>query len=228
MDRRTCLGLLAAGTAAGAHLVWGKETGPATSPVSGQKLEFKTISLPQPDTASGRPLMQVLRERRSSRDFSPARLPLQTLSNLLWAAFGINREDGGRTAPSGHNWQEVEIYLATADGLFRYEATKHELKPVIPEDIRAATGVQAFTTVAPLNLVYVADTTKTGTDATEQELFPPVDVGFIGQNVYLFCASSGLASVFRGTVKRAELAKAMQLRPGQKVLFCQTVGYPKP
>jgi nitroreductase len=169
--------------------------------------------------------MQVLKERKTTREFAPDKLSQQLLSNLLWAAFGVNRADGRRTAPSAMNWQEMDIYVATSDGLLVYDA-KNQLKPVLAQDIRAATGTQSFVATAPVNLVYVADLSKTGSGA-ETELFTAADAGFIAQNVYLFCASENLATVVRGSVDRSALAKAMKLRPEQKIILAQTVGYPK-
>ena len=189
--------------------------------------DLKPVVLPAPQTEGGRPLMQVLKERKTSREFASDKLPPQILSNLLWAAFGINRPEGKRTAPSAMNWQEIDIYVATADGLFTYDAKANRLEPVLAQDVRAATGTQPFVASAPLDLVYVADLAKTGGAGGETELYTSADVGFIAQNVYLFCASEGLATVVRGSVNRAALAKVMRLRPEQKIVLAQTVGYPK-
>jgi SagB-type dehydrogenase family enzyme len=198
-------------------------------PVSAAAQELKSIELPKPQLDIGRPLMQVLKDRSTSRAFSSEKLPAQVLSNLLWAAFGVNRPDSGkRTAPSAVNWQEIDIYVATADGLYVYDAKAHRLSPVLAEDIRAATGLQPFVKEAPVNLVYVADLAKTGNaSVADRELYTAADTGFIAQNVYLFCASEGLATVVRGSVDRAALAKVMKLRPDQKIMLAQTVGYPR-
>ena len=173
--------------------------------------------------------MQVLKDRHSTREFSSEELSLQTLANLLWAAFGVNRPDSGkRTAPSAMNWQEIDIYVASADGLYVYDAKGNKLDAVSGEDVRAFTGTQPFVKDAALDLVYVADLSKTGkSSAEEKNFYTAADVGFIAQNVYLFCASENLAVVVRGSVDRAALAKAMKLRPDQKILLSQTVGYPK-
>ncbi len=191
--------------------------------------ELKPIQLLKPQMDSGRPLMQVLQDRSSSREFSTEKLPLQVLSNMLWAAFGVNRQDSGkRTAPSASNRQEIDIYVATADGLYLYDAKAHTLKPVLAEDIRAATGRQPFVQEAPVNLVYVADFARMGETTAEDKVFySAANTGFIGQNVYLYCASEGLATVVRGLVDRPALAKVMRLRPDQKVILAQSVGYPK-
>jgi nitroreductase len=189
--------------------------------------ELKPVQLPKPQTEIGRPLMQVLKERHSTREFSPEKLPAQVMSNLLWAAFGINRPGSGkRTAPSAMNWQEMDIYVATAEGLFVYDAKAHRLDPVLAEDVRGQTGVQPFVKDAPLDLVYVADLAKTGAASAERDMYVAADAGFIAQNVYLFCASEGLAVVVRGSVDRAALARAMRLRSDQRIILAQTVGYP--
>ena len=199
--------------------------GPAL--VAGQ--EMKPLELPRPQTDGGRPLMQVLKDRRTTRAFKSEKLPLQVLSNLLWAAFGVNRPDSGkRTAPSAMNWQEIDIYVALPEGLYVYDAKAHRLNAVLAQDVRAATGGQDFVKDAPVNLVYVANFAKTGDATAEEKNFSSaVDAGFISQNVYLFCASEGLATVVRGTVDRPALAKLMNLRPEQKILVAQSVGYPK-
>ncbi|MFB0516864.1 MAG: SagB/ThcOx family dehydrogenase [Candidatus Neomarinimicrobiota bacterium] len=191
--------------------------------------ELKSIQLLKPEIDRGRPLMQVLNDRRSTREFSTEKLPLQELSNLLWAAFGVNRpESGKRTAPSAMNRQEIDIYVASADGLYLYDATAHTLKPVLAEDIRAATGRQPFVQEAPVNLIYVADFAKMGESAADEKVFySAANTGFIGQNVYLYCASEGLATVVRGMVDKPALAKVMRLRADQRIILAQTVGYPK-
>jgi len=126
------------------------------------------------------------------------------------------------------NWQEIDIYVATAEGLSVYDAKAHRLNPVLNEDVRAVTGTQDFVKGAPVNLVYVADLAKThDAGPQEQDLYTAVDTGVIVQNVYLFCASEGLATVVRGSVDRAALAKVMKLRPNQRIIVAQTVGYPQ-
>ena len=191
--------------------------------------ELKSIQLPKPQTDGGKPLMQALKDRSSSREFSPAKLPIQVLSNLLWAAWGINRpESGKRTAPSAVSYQEIDIYVATSDGLYLYDAKAHMLKPILSEDIRALTGRQPFVKDAPVNLVYVADYSKmTRSSNEDKDLFSAANTGCIAENVYLFSASEGLATVLRASIDRPALAKAMKLRPDQKIILSQTVGYPK-
>lgn len=190
----------------------------------------KLIPLEKPDMEGGKPLMQALKERKSVRRYSDKQLSKEVLSNLLWAAWGINRpESGKRTAPSSVNRQEIEIYVAMADGLYLYDAQAHALKPILDEDIRADTGTQGFVKTAPVNLVYVADLSKLGRrGAGNESLFSSAaNTGFISQNVYLFCASEGLGTVVRGMVNKKALAKKMQLRADQRIILAQTVGYPK-
>jgi len=190
--------------------------------------EQNRVTLPKPQIDGGKPLMQVLSERATSRSFSSKPIPDPVLSNLLWAAFGINRpESGKRTAPSARNWQEIDIYLATADGVFRYDAEKHALIKQMEKDIRSQTGMQSFVADAPLNLIYVADYSRMGdTGNANKDFYSAADTGFISQNVYLFCASEGMATVVRGLVDRDALKDAMNLKPDQKVILAQTVGYP--
>jgi SagB-type dehydrogenase family enzyme len=191
--------------------------------------DSKPVQLPAPQTEIGMPLMQALKLRQSARTFDAKALPQQELSNLLWAACGINRpESGKRTAPSAMNWQEIDVYVALPEALYLYDAKTNALKPVVSKDLREATGKQPFVKDAPMNLVYVADAAKMK-NANEQDqiLYSAADVGFIAQNVYLYCASQGLVAVMRGMVDRPALAKVMNLRPEQKVMFSQTVGYPK-
>jgi SagB-type dehydrogenase family enzyme len=191
--------------------------------------ELLPVKLPPPNLNSGKSLMQSLNARKSSRDFSTKKLPVEILSNLLWAANGINRPDlGRRTAPSAVNWQEIDIYVAMADGLYLYNAKEHVLKPVAKQDIRELTGKQPFVKEAPINLIYVADYSRMGGASAEERIsYAAEDTGFIAQNVYLYCASEGLATVVRGSIDRDVLAKAMQLRDNQKIVLSQTVGYPK-
>ncbi len=191
--------------------------------------DLKSIQLPPPQTEIGKPLMQVLQQRQSSRSFDSKPLPRQELSNLLWAADGINRPDSGkRTAPSAMNWQEVDIYVALPEALYLYEAKTHTLVPVVGKDLRDATGKQSFVKDAPLNLVYVVDFTRIkNASEDDKRLYSAADVGFIAQNVYLYCASQGLAVVVRGSVDRTMLSPSMKLRPDQRIVLAQTVGYPK-
>jgi nitroreductase len=200
---------------------------PATQTVLAQ--EAAAMELPPPRTDGGKPLIQALRLRRSIREYADKPLAAQVLSDLLWAAFGINRPAmGDRTAPYWRHVMVIDIYAAMADGVWLYEPKRHALIPHLSTDIRAQTGMQDFVGAAPLNLIYVAHGERMqDISAEDRRLYASVDTGFIGQNVYLFCASEGLATVFRGAVDYETLAKTMKLGADQFVTFAQTVGYPK-
>jgi len=188
--------------------------------------ELPTVDLPPPVMEGGKPLMQALRERVSQREFAPDPLAPQVLSNLLWAAWGISRPDSGkRTAPSAMNRQETDVYVALPAGLYRYEAKGHRLIPVVAGDLRAQTGSQPFVATAALNLIYVSRVS--GGSAEDRLTWGAAHAGFISENVYLFCASEGLATVVRGMVNREALAKAMKLGPDERIILAQSVGYPK-
>lgn len=192
--------------------------------------EMKVRTLPDPQTGGGKPLMQALKERRTTRSYSNSVLTHQQLSNLLWAAFGINRpETGKRTAPSAYNQQEIDVYVATAEGLFLYDAGDHDLKDVLSEDIRALTGRQKYVGSAAVNLIYVADYSRMGKmkDDAHKDFYAAADAGFIGQNVYLFCASEGLDTVVRGSIDREALAKKIGLTSSQRIMLAQCVGKKK-
>jgi len=190
--------------------------------------DTRATQLPDPQTEGGKPLMQVLSERKSTREFSYRDIPSNILSNLLWAANGVNRADTGeRTAPSTKNMQEIDIYVAKADGLYLYDAKSNTLVPILDQDIRVYTGVQGFVKDAPVNLIYVADYNKMSSlTIGEKEFYSACDTGFVSQNVYLFCASNNLATVVRGAVNKLTLGKIMKLRPSQRIILTQTIGYP--
>jgi SagB-type dehydrogenase family enzyme len=186
--------------------------------------------LPTPTVNHIDSLMAALRNRKSTRSFSTKPLPRQLLSDLLWAAFGVNRPDiGYRTAPSPMSSQEIEIYVASANGLYLYDARFHQLVRLSGEDIRSLCGTQEYVAHAPLNLIYVANFSKFGDMQDEKKIFySAADTGFISQNVYLFCAAFGLGTVVRDWIDRPTLAKKIGLREDQKIILGQTVGYPKP
>ena len=191
--------------------------------------EMKTIQLPEPKFDNSKSLYQALKDRKTSREFKSGNLSQQTLANLLWAAWGINRPDSGkRTAPSAYNKQEIELYVTTAAGAYRYDPKGNALVPVGAKDIRDLTSTQGYTKDAAVDLVYVADFAKMGEgEAAQKTLIAAADTGFIGQNVYLYCASDGLATVFRAGMDREKLAAALKLRPEQHITFVQAVGLPK-
>ncbi|MEO7885336.1 nitroreductase family protein [Polaromonas sp.] len=185
------------------------------------------IALPPPDRVGGMPLLEALAGRRSHREYKPDALPLAVLSNLLWAAGGINRDDGGRTVPSALNAHEIDIFAALPAGAYRYDPAGHELQLAAGADLRRVTGYQDFVDDAPLDLVYVANHARMGfIPADRREAYAHVAAGAITQNVYLYAAGSGLATVIRAWIDRAAIGDALGLTHDQQVLLSQTVGYP--
>jgi SagB-type dehydrogenase family enzyme len=177
----------------------------------------------------GRPLMQVLKDRKSTRTFSERPVPAQVLSNLLWAAFGVNRPElGKRTAPSAMDSREIDIYVAKEDGVFLYEAKGHALLPILKEDIRTKIGGPEFVKKAPVSLIFVADYAKMKKAKEDQKPFySAIDAGCVSQNVYLFCASENLGTVVHDGCDKRNLPRLMGLRPDQKITLGQCVGYPE-
>ena len=203
----------------------------AASPGTAQ--ELKQVKLPAPQTTIGIPLMQALKARQTIREYSDKKLPVQELSNLLWAADGVNRPNGSRTAPNSSNRQEIDIYVVLPEGTYRYDAAANTLEPVISGDHRAATTTQAGFETAPLNLLYIADLVKrdgTRESDTRQGRLITVsaDAACISQNVYVYCASQGLATVVRYGIDREACAKQLNLDPERfYITYAQTVGYPR-
>ncbi len=185
-------------------------------------------SLPAPRKYVGRALMQALQARRSIREYSARPLSAQVLSELLWAAYGVNRPSGDRTSPYWRHIMVIDVYAAMADGLWLYDPKEHALRRHLAADVRAQTGLQEFVASAPLNLVYVVHGERMkDVSPQDRRLYGSVDAAFAGQNVYLYCASEGLATVFRGAIDYPKLERAMQLGEGQFAAFAQTVGYPR-
>lgn len=187
------------------------------------------INLPAPKRTGGKPLMDCLNERKSTKDFDETKdLDMQTLSNLLWAAWGYNREEK-RTAPSSRNKQEIDIFVAMKSGLYRWDAKANVLLLILAQDIRKDTGKQPYVEKAAVNLVYVCNITKSDTQGDKQKLTEATyaNAGLIAQNVYLFCASEGLGAVIRGYIPKEELAKLMKLTDDQLIVLSQSVGYGK-
>ena len=189
----------------------------------------QAIVLPPPVMAGGKSLMQSFKDRQSIREYADRPLSSQDLSNLLWAAWGVNRpQQDGRTVPRWRDAYLLDIYVATADGVWLYEPKSHQLLFHVAGDLRGQTTTgQPFVAMAPLDLIYAFDTAKMGsvTEATKNAT-SGATAGVTGQNVYLYCASSGLATVLRESVPES-LAKTLNLPSGQIVQFAQTVGYPK-
>ena len=187
------------------------------------------VKLPEPQMSGGMPLMDALKERQSSRSYSSAELSKQQLSDLLWAAWGISRPERGlRTAPSAINSQDIEIYVVMADGWYLYDHENHALLLKGDNDIRESTGMQDFVKTTPVNLVFVSDFTKLSDrmDDDTKKFYASNHVGYISQNVYLYCASEGLATVVRGAIDRDEIREALELEDHQHVIFAQTIGFP--
>lgn len=183
-----------------------------------------SIQLPPPAVTGGMPLMEALAARRSSREFSAEALDLQTLSNLLWAAWGFNREHK-RTAPTSHNRQDIDLYVITHEGTYLYDARDNRLVVVTDEDLSSFSGSQEFVTTAPLNIAIVSDTSKI-TGKTPQGVIEAIyaNTGFVSQNIYLFCASENLATVTRAMVDKPLLAEKLSLSPTQVITLVQSVG----
>jgi nitroreductase len=202
---------------------------PASAPaMAAASAPAKVINLPKPHMEGGMPLMEALKNRQSARAYSDKPISDQVLSDLLWAAFGINRPDGKRTAPSAMNWQEFDIYVFRPDGTYLYDAKANTLKEVVAKDLRSQTGGQRFVGTAPLNLVFVADLSRIRQGGSEEGNLAMVnaDAGFISQNVYLFCASEHLATVVRAMVPKKPLGEALSLGETQRIILAQTIGYP--
>ncbi len=188
----------------------------------------QAVDLPGPARVGGMALMDAIAARRSEREFSSAPLPLQMLSNLLWAAYGVNRQSGGRTAPSALDSQEIDVFLALGEGAYRYDAHEHRLIRVAAADLRRITGYQDFVDEAALDLVLVADHSRMRmVPVGQRESYSSVCAGAIAQNVYLFAASNGLSTVLRAWIDRDAIAQALGLSHDQQVLLSQTVGFPK-
>ncbi len=188
----------------------------------------QSIDLPAPQKTGGMPLMEALAKRATTRAFDSKDLSPRQLSSLLWAAFGINRPDGKRTAPSARNTQETDIYVLLKQGAYVYAANSNRLDLVVAEDIRAVSGAQSFLKDAPVTLVFVANLSKMGNGSNEDKKNTAnIDVGYISQNVYLFCASEGMATVAVGSVDRAALGAKLKLRPDQMIILGQPAGFPK-
>jgi len=187
----------------------------------------KHIDFPKPDMSGGLPLMGALWQRKSTRSFTEEALSTQQLGDLLWAADGVNRQGGGRTAPSPHGLNEIDIYVALPQGLYCYDTAHHRLIRKRASDMRNLTGYQDFVGLAPLDLIFVANYGRmTGLAPQQRGGFAAVSAGAIAQNVYLYCASAGLGTVARGWLNHRALAEAMSLNEDEVPLLAQTVGFP--
>ncbi len=198
------------------------------TPLWGQSDVPAKITLPEPRTSGGMPLMDALNARHTARDFSNRALDQQMLSDLLWAAFGVNRKESGkRTAPSAMNRQEITLYVSLKEGVFTYNAEENALDLVMSGDFRSQMGKQAFVGEAPVVLTYVADLSKfTNLSKEDKDMYSGSDAAFISQNVYLFCASEGLSTVVLGSIDREQIVKTLKLSKDQRPAWSQCVGYP--
>ncbi len=209
---------------------------PVAAALTTSNLPFDTVKLVPPDLDRSAPLMRALKERRSVREYDARPLALRQLSELLWAANGMNRDDGKRTSPAAVNQQMVDIYVVLPVGAFLYDAPGARLLPVAGGDLRKLAGRQEFVTSAPVNLIYVADPARfkprpgPGPEIpVEEELnWSRIAVGAMAQNVGLYCAAEKLGNVVRGMVDREKLGPSLKLRPDQAIILAQTIGCLKP
>lgn len=187
-----------------------------------------SISLPAPEQSGGRPLLDTLKARKSSRSFAPKTLSLKQLSNLLWAADGISRPDGRRTAPTGLNVQDTDIYVMLPTGVYRYIASAHSLETIQTGDHRSIAGAQSFPKTAPLNLFFVHNRDRAMSGSNQDiDQCAGIHTGAIMQNVYLYCASAGLSCVARRSFNAQALHAALKLSKSQSVILAQTIGFPQ-
>lgn len=201
-------------------LTWGIGTGFAQV--------MDTMHLPPAQKTGGMPLMEALQNRQSQRAYSSKELTHQQLSNMLWAAYGINRPNGYRTVPSARGLNEFDIYIITSQGWYVYDPDQHAMLQLGNEDLRDYAGTQDFVKTAPVNLIFVADFDRmTNMDDELRRFYSATDVGYISQNVYLYCASEGLATIVRGRIDKEKAKQVLKLHPNQHVILSQTVGFPE-
>ena len=191
--------------------------------------ELQVIKLGGPNKSRGSAVMKALSERHSERAYDAKDISLQDLSDLLWAANGVNRSDGRRTAQSAMNRQEIDVYVIRKDGAYLYDAGNHALKPVAPGDYRkAVAGGQDFAASAPVCIVLVANLEKLGNASDENtRLLAAMDAGIVCQNINVFCSAAGLSTVPRASMDKNELKKALKLSDTQLLTLNNPVGYPK-
>lgn len=190
----------------------------------------KVIRLPKPDMNRGGTVMKALADRHSTREFAAKALSMADLSDLLWAANGVNRpESGKRTAPSAMNKQDVDVYVVLPQGTYLYDAKAHQLNLVSEGDHRdAVAGGQAFVKTAPVSLVLVSDVARMGDMKDSHALLMcAVDAGIVSQNISVFCSAANLATVPRASMDEAKLRTVLKLKDSQKPLMNHPVGYSK-
>lgn len=192
-----------------------------------------TIQLPNPETSLSFPLMQAIKLRRTKRKWANSPISIQEISNILWVACGITqkgtqRAKSKRTVPSACNSQEVKVYIALETGLYLYNEYEHQLVKVLSEDIRSHIGTQKMMRSAPVGLIYVSDFTKMKSfvfrNDEQKWMTSAVDVGFISQNVYLYCAAARLSTAILGLVPREKLQQMMRLNEHEKIVYTQVIG----
>ncbi len=231
MNRRTFLKTVPALSALGVTKLGFSQNADTAGQSQQVPQKFGVIKLNPPELDRGISLMQALKKRKSTRDISDKKLTLRQLSDLLWAADGVNRPDGKRTSPAAMGIYCIDIYVVLPEGVFLYDPAKSELKPVAKGDFRKSAGMQDFVYIAPVNLVYTF-TLRNRKDAPapvpveKRKIWGDVEVGCIVQNVYLYCASEGLATVVRGMIDQKKFSEIVKLKPDQ-IIVAQTVGYPK-
>ena len=188
--------------------------------------DLKKIQLNNPDKNRGSSVMKALSNRRSDRTYADKALSLQDLSDLLWAANGINRPDGKRTAPSALNKQDIDIYVIMKEGAYLYDAKSNSLQPIAKGDHRGAVaGGQDFVKTAPVSLVLVSDLSRFGKITDHVKLMAAVDAGCVSQNINIFCSAVGLATVPRASMDLHALKQILKLTENQLPLMNNPVGY---
>lgn len=189
--------------------------------------DLAPVKLKKPNMNRGSSVMEALANRKSGNDYATKMLNIDDLSDLLWAANGINRpESGKRTAASAMNRQDVSIYTFTANGVHLYDAKTHQLTPVIAGDHRKLFGERGM---APLILLMVSDISKFNASGTEKyrEEWAAIDIGLVSQNIALFCAANGLETRPRAFMDRDGISRLLKLNNQQLPLLNNAVGYPK-
>ncbi len=187
--------------------------------ISSANAESVTQSLPKPNMIGGKTLMQSLQERRTAREFGRRAVNEQTLADMLWAAVGVNRQDGKRTIPTARDSQDLFVYVIKFDGVWLYDAKAHKLIQISDKDLRASLATQEFAKDAALDLIYVS--------ANANPMYGAMHAGSAYQNVGLYCADKGLNNVVRGYFDHDAIAKELKLDDKQQVIVSQAIGWPK-
>lgn len=191
-------------------------------------MKLNQIELGPPDFTRPGTVREALQERHSEREFQPRALAPGHLSGVLWSAYGVNREDGKRTAPSAMALYPIDVYAVFPEGIYRYVPDTHTLEPVVEGDYRTFAGVQDYVYTAPLNLLYIANTGRYAGSPLAPEMYhflAGTDAGHMSENVYLYCASQGLKTVVRAGAKVEELMRTLMLDANHRFILAQTVGY---